>query len=170
MGVHTVFVNHVDEVVFLYIGDMTGADNVRRASSSDGGWTFAFESDNVLGDRALDSTMKFVDPKILLLPDGSFRLITMRRGENGPAPRPGEKAVGEVVTFISRNGRDFAREPGVRLSWADFTEFVVWSLNDPVLVRLSDARYRIYVAALVDDTGPDAPTPWKWVNVSATSR
>jgi hypothetical protein len=78
--------------------------------------------------------------------------------------------VGEVVTFISRNGTNFFREPGVRLKSADVTEFPVWSLNDPVMVRLPDGRYRIYMAALVDDTGADGPRPTKWAIVSATSQ
>ena len=147
-----------------------GSDNVRRAVSRDGGWSFTFDSDNVLKDKDLEAKKKFVDPKAFLLPDGTWRLLNMRRGENGTSPQPGVVAVGEVVTFISRNGMDFFREPGVRLKPSDFTEFPVWSLNDPVMVRLPDGRYRIYVAALVDDTSPGAPSSTKWVIVSATSQ
>jgi hypothetical protein len=32
-----------------------------------------------------------------------------------------------------------------------FKEFDVWSLNDPMAVRLKNGRFRIYVAALIDD-------------------
>ncbi len=171
-GVYDVYVDHKKDVIMLYIGDMGGNDNVRRARSTDGGQTFVFETDNLLGDRDLDKTMKYVDPKTLLLPDGRRRLITMRRGPNGVAPQPGTRAIGEIHTFISVNGSDYYHEPGIRIDHDDFTEFNVWSLNDPVMVRLPDGRYRIYVAALVDDdtaTEQDGKYPSKWVILSATS-
>jgi len=169
MGVSTMYTDPTGAVVLFYVGDMGHADNVRLAYSIDGGLTFTQETDNLLGDRDLDATEKFVDPRTLLLPDGRRRLITMRRGRNGTVPVPGTRAVGELVTFISTDGKTYHREPGIRLSPGDFTEFAVWSLNDPTLVRLPDGRFRIYVAALVDDTSPDAPSASKWVIVSATS-
>ena len=62
--------------------------------------------------------------------------------------------------------RDWRKSPGVySLGWehanggcARFAPILVWPLNDPVMVRLADGRYRIDVAALVDDTSPGAPS------------
>ena len=169
-GVYTVYVDHTGGVVLLYIGDMAGEhSSIRRAYSTDLGDSFTFEEGDLTHDRDLAVNDKFVDPKVILLPDGRWRLITMRRGPNGPAPVPGQKAVGEIHTFISTNGKDFYHEPGIRIKTDDFAEFSVWSLNDPVMVRLPDGRYRIYVAALVDDDTPGADPPTKYVIVSATS-
>ncbi|MFQ5343338.1 MAG: sialidase family protein, partial [Anaerolineae bacterium] len=165
-GVHDQYVDPAGGVVLLYIGDMGGVNNVRRAYSppGDNGWTFAFEDDNVLGDvDAGGGGNSYVDPKSILLPDGRRRLFTMR---GGPAPpQPGVRAAGAIYSFISDDGKTYALEPGVRLTPDAFTEFDVWSLNDPVVVRLPDGRYRMYVAALVTD----GPGDNQWVIVSATT-
>ena len=169
-GVYDIYVDHTGGVVMLYVGAMGGADNVRRAYSTDGGNTFYQETDDLLGDKELAHNMKYVDPKTVLLPDGRRRLITMRRGPNGSIPQPGVTAIGELHTFISTNGKDYYHEPGIRLKYSDFTEFEVWSLNDPVMIRLPDGRYRIYVAALITDDSPTATHDAKWVILSATSQ
>ncbi len=167
IGVYDVYVDKSGGVVLLYVGDMGGDDNVRRAYSTDGGDSFTLETDDLLGDKDLDATMKYVDPKTLLLPDGRRRLITMKRGENGAAPIVGKVAIGELHTFISSDDKNYTHEPGIRLKPEDFTEFTVWSLNDPSLVRLKDGRYRIYVAAIVtDDKCPEG----RWAIISATSK
>ena len=52
IGVYDHFVDSSGGVVLLHVGDMRGANNVRRAYSPPGnnGWTFRFESGNILGD------------------------------------------------------------------------------------------------------------------------
>jgi hypothetical protein len=152
MGVRDLYVDPSGGVVLLYIGDMGGVNNVRRAYSppGDNGWTFTFEDGNVMGDAdAGGGGNSYVDPKSILLPDGRRRLFTMKQGPL--PPQPGKRAVGKIYSFISQDGKSYELEPGVRLQPDDFTELAVWSLNDPVVVRLPDRRYRMYVAALVSD-------------------
>jgi hypothetical protein len=150
IGVYDLFSNHNGDVVLLYIGDLTGRNNVRRAVSHDGGLTFAFDHGNVLGDdNAGGGPNSFVDEKSLRLPDGRLRLFTMR------------KTV--IYSFISNDdGLTFAFEPGARLQFADYKEATLTSLNDPVVVHLPDGRYRMYVASLRSDN--------VWTIVSATTQ
>ncbi len=166
IGVHDQYVDASGGVVLLYIGDMQGVNNVRRAYSPPGnnGWTFTFEDDNVLGDAtAGGGGHSYVDPKSILLPDGRRRLFTMSQGPL--PPQPGVHATGKIFSFISQDGKSYEMEPGIRLQAEDFTEFAVWSLNDPVVVQLPDGRYRMYVAALITA----GTNEQEWVIVSATT-
>ncbi|MBU06173.1 MAG: hypothetical protein CL877_09535 [Dehalococcoidales bacterium] len=151
-------------VVLFYIGDMQrgGVNNVRRAFSRDGK-TFNFEDDNVFADKSAGGNATFVDPKSIELPDGTRRMFTMWQGA---PPHPGHRAVGEIYSFLSKDGKTYEREPGIRLRCADFSEFSVWSLNDPYVVRLLDGRYRMYICALVTDPKTNKERP---VIVSATT-
>jgi hypothetical protein len=150
IGVYDLFSNHNGDVVLLYLGDLPGKNNVRRAVSHDGGLTFAFDHGNVLGDDdAGGGPNSFVDQKSLRLPDGRLRLFTMRKNT--------------IYSFISNDdGLTFAFEPGIRLQFADYKEAALTSLNDPVVVRLRDGRYRMYVASLRSDN--------VWTIVSATTQ
>jgi hypothetical protein len=163
-----VFSAHTDNnggVVFLYIGDMSGVNNIRMAYSQpgDNGMNFSFVSDNVCGDSGYGGKGTYVDTNSLKLPDGRVRLVTMRQDPSVPFP-PAAKN-GYIYTFISNNGRDFTLEEGARISPYDFTKIDVWSLNDPKLVRLPSGLYRIYVAAMVKNTDGS----YDWAIVSATS-
>jgi len=152
IGVYDVYVDPAGGVVLLYVGDMYGVNNVRRAYSppGDNGWTFAFEDDNVLGDAGAGGTVhSFVDQKSILLPDGRRRLFVMKQGT--------------LYSFISADGKTYAPEPGTRLAPRDFTGFTVITLHDPVVVRLPDGRYRMYVAARL------AGSEFRWAIVSATT-
>ncbi len=107
--------------MLLYVGDMQGLNNLRRAYSppGDNGWNFQFDRGNILGDAgAGGGPNSYVDPKSLRLPDGRIRLFVMRQGA--------------LYSFISEDeGRTFQREEGVRLSPADFREFEVLSCTTP---------------------------------------
>jgi hypothetical protein len=153
IGVYDHFSDSTGSVVLLYIGDMRGVNNVRRATSTDNGWTFIFDRGNVLGDAdAGGGPNSYVDQKSIRLPDGRRRLFTMKQGT--------------IYSFISKDdGKTFALEPGIRLAPSDFTELKIITLHDPWVVRLKDGRYRMYVAAAVD-AGPNVR---KFVIVSATT-
>ncbi len=57
-----------------------------------------------------------------------------------------------IYSFTSSDdGYSFTRDPSTRLDRASFTETTLTSLNDPVVVRLPDGRYRMYVASLRAD-------------------
>ena len=138
MGIYDVFSDARGGVVLLYLGDMRGANNVRRAYSTDGGDTFTFTNGNVLGDAdSGGGGRSYVDQHSIPLPDGRRRLTCMKACE--------------VFSFITEDdGRTFKLEPGTRLTRRDFAEFPVRCLNDPTLVRLPDGRYRIYVTAQIE--------------------
>ncbi len=154
-GVFDCYTNSNGEVVLLYIGAMGALNNVRRAVSTDGGWNFTFDGGNVCGDDE-DGGLGFshVDPRTIELPDGSRRLFTMKQGPE--PPHPGVRKVSEIYSFYSADGKNFTQEEGLRLIPEDFTEFDVWSLHDPWVVRLSDGRYRMYITAIL--TGTDGIT------------
>lgn len=140
LGVYDFHVTSSGMVIMVYLGDLMGQNNLRRAVSTDNGWTFTFDRGDVLGDGALGGgPNSFVDPKLITLPDGRVRLLTMK--------------MGAVYSFIADDNLEtFTQEPGVRLAPGDFTEFKVQALFDPVIVRLLDGRYRIYATAgLADD-------------------
>ena len=109
---------------------------MRRAYSppGDNGWTFSYERGNILGDHeAGGGSRTYVDIKSVGLPDGRRRLFVMRGGT-------------QILSFISDiELRSFSLELGVRLSKDDFTELEVISLHDPMIIRLPDERYRMYL-------------------------
>lgn len=150
MGVYDVFSDTQGGVVLLYIGDMFGLNNVRRAHSRDGGLNFTWDRSNILGDEtAGGGPNSYVDQKSIRLPDGRIRLFTMKQNT--------------IHSFLSiDDGYSFQLEPGPRLERSAFEGATLRSLNDPVVVRLADGRYRMYVAALRSDD--------VWVVVSATTR
>ncbi|MBI3880984.1 MAG: exo-alpha-sialidase [Verrucomicrobia bacterium] len=139
MGIYDVFSDARGGVVLLYLGDMQGANNTRRAYSTDGGNTFAFTDGNVLGDaRAGGGARTYVDQHSIPLPGGQRRLTCMKACD--------------VYSFVTEDdGKTFKLEPGTRLACRDFTEFPVRCLNDPTLVRLPDGRFRIYVTAQTEN-------------------
>lgn len=139
LGVYDFHVASSGAVIMVYLGDLMGQNNLRRAVSSDNGWTFTFDRGDVLGDGALGGgANSFVDPKLITLPDGRVRLLTMK--------------MGAVYSFVADDDLEtFTQEPGMRLAPGDFTEFEVRGLFDPVIVRLPDGRYRIYVTAAIGD-------------------
>ena len=137
IGVYDAFTDG-SQVVLLYLGDLMGANNMRRAVSTDGGLTFSFDRGDLLGDQSAGGGSRtYVDPKQIQLPDGRRRLFVMRLGT-------------EISSFVtSDGGRTFSMESGTRLTTTDFASLGAQSLNDPVPVRLADGRYRIYVATKI---------------------
>ncbi len=164
IGVYDIYSGLDNNVVMLYIGDMGGVNNVRMALSTDNGLTFTFQNGDVLGDKdAGGGGNTYVDPRSLLLPDGRRRLFTMTQGP-GDAKPPINPA-GIINSFISSDHRTYEIESGDRLKWSDFTEFSVLSLNDPVVIRLPEGGYRMYVAAMIE-----MPGGYKWAIVSASAQ
>ncbi len=164
VGVRDFFVNTAGDVIYLYIGAMAKPEHhIRQAISTDGGNTFTLYNDNVLGDQDKPDLERHVDPKFVTLPDGSARLITMVQEQ---VAIPGQRACCKIYSFTSADGYTFTQDPGIRLQTSDFTEFTVWSLNDPWVIMLPDGRFRLYIAALVSDGSSDKPF---WAIVSATT-
>ena len=170
VGVYTVFNTSDGRVGLMYIGDkgMTTA-NVRLAYSTDNGQSFQLEYDNPLDDAGThDEGLNQRDPAANLLDDGRIRVFTMVQGGT-EAPLPGVRTVTSIFSFTSSDdGHSFEADPGQRLSPEDFTEFDVWSLNDPSVIQLPDGRYRMYIAGLVSEE-PDA-SDVHWAILSATTQ
>jgi hypothetical protein len=156
LGTYDIYVDKDGGVVLLYVGDMKGLNNVRRAYSppGDNGWTFSYERGNVLGDDwAGGGSRTFVDIKSVGLPDGRRRLFAMRGGT-------------QILSFISdADLGTFSLERGIRLSKEDFIGLSVISLHDPMVIRLPDDRYRMYLHLHVKDQESGEKT----VVVSATT-
>ncbi len=135
LGVYDFHVTASGTMVMVYLGDLPGLNNLRRAVSTDNGWTFTFDRADLLGDAALGGgSNSFVDPKLIELPDGRVRLIAMKQGS--------------IYSFIADDNLEtFTQELGARLSPTDFTEFSVMAFFDPVVVRLPDGRYRMFMTA-----------------------
>ena len=143
-------------MILIYVGDLTGKNNLRMARSTDNGMVFRFLKGNVLGDDdAGGGGSSFIDNKTLLLADGRRRMVTMRANE--------------IHSFISNDGLTYTREPGVRLKPADFASVgvTIYSLNDPVMVLAKDGKYRVYVAASTSNTADEGPGNTNWAIVSA---
>ncbi len=164
MGIYDAFPDSAGGVTLLYLGDLYGLNNVRRAYSTDGGETFTFTNGNVLGDDgAGGGGRSYVDQHSYPLPDGRRRMTCMKQG--ALPPQPGARTVGEIHSFVSSDeGKTWTYEAKL-FDANSFGEFTVWSLNDPTMIRLGDGRYRIYVAALISDGAGG----YKWVLLSATS-
>lgn len=159
VGIYELFSDLRGGVVLLYIGDLMGLNNVRRAYSTDNGLTFTFDHGNVLGDdNGGGGANSYVDQKVMRLPDGRLRLFAMRQFV--------------IHSFLSiDDGITFVKEDGARLERIAFRDIALLTLNDPVVLRLADGRYRMYVAAAVAK-GNDPPNPGPdthWVIVSATT-
>lgn len=155
-GVYDSYVATDGSVILIYVGDLTGKNNLRMARSTDNGLTFTYLKGNVLGDDdAGGGGNTFIDNKTLLLADGRRRMVTMRANE--------------IHSFISSDGITYTREPGVRLRPADFASVGVtlYSLNDPVMVRTKEGKYRVYVAASTATGTDEGPGNSNWAIVSA---
>ena len=73
---------------------------------------------------------------------------------------------GTIYSFVSdADLSTFAPEPGVRVKPTDFTELTVGAFYDPVVLRLPDGRYRMYVTAGLGANG----SPDRQALVSATT-
>lgn len=154
MGVWDVFTTENGEVVLLYIGDKEGENSVRKAVSTDNGWTFTFVTDNVLGSETFGAD-SFVDQRSIRMQDGRILLVAMRQGE--------------VYEFISKDdGETFELYEEPILTKDSYPDLAVIGLHDPQLVELPDGRYRIYVTISLEGGTPGQGNPPS-ILVSATS-
>lgn len=137
-GVYDVFLDKAGvNLTLLYLGDLFGANNTRRAKSTDNGVSFGYQARNILGDDGVGGGgNSYVDINSLVLPDGRRCLYTMKGGM-------------AIWSFSSSDWLAFAPETGPRVSRTDWTEFPVTGLFDPTVVRLPNGRYRMYVTAQV---------------------
>ncbi len=144
MGVYDLFVDSSEHVVLLYLADMKGLNNLRRAVSTDGGWTFMWQADDVLGDAVLGGGgQSYVDNKVIILADGRELMVAMRQGK--------------IYTFISEDdGKTWTRNSD-ELTPEEFGGEGVKGLYDPQIVQLADGRFRIYVTGETGGSGADDP-------------
>ena len=70
-----------------------------------------------------------VDPAVVVLPDGRYRLYYMQGSGGGPAGGPGGPGGLAIYSAISSDGIAFTREPGVRLTPPDRQTF------DPTVLK-----------------------------------
>ncbi|MDP7018057.1 MAG: PQQ-binding-like beta-propeller repeat protein [Pirellulaceae bacterium] len=90
-------------------------------------------------------------PEAVLLPNGGVRVYYIGwNGSQGPYPRrPGPNERWRILSAVSRDGLRFEKEPGVRMDVdreANPPHGAV-TMAKPLVVRLSDGRWRMYFAA-----------------------
>ena len=154
-GVSTFYNDPFGGVYLIYIGGQGPTHFCKSAYSppGDNGMNFNLQATNIFNDSTFGgSSFSHVDPFALSLPDGSVRVFTMN--QHGP-PFPPAFREGYIYSFHSTDGVSFAQEfdnngDSLRLTYTDFTEFTVYSLNDPKVVRLDDGRFRMYIKALIE--------------------
>ena len=156
-----------DKIFYIYIANLASSqESMHLAVSDDEGETFSLVDDNVLDDKGTnDAGMNYRDPKITLLPDGRIRLFTMVQG--GSAPIPGSHAAGYIYSHTTEDGLHYNLDEVIRLKPTDFSDFEIWSLNDPQVILLPDGRYKMYVTALIK--ADNETRKYKEVIVSATT-
>lgn len=161
MGVYEFFNDSKGNVVLLYLGDLEGMNNVRRAYSTDNGQTFTFTNGNVLGDENDGGgSNSYVDQKVTVMENGDVFLVAMKQGN----------IYGFISTDDGETFEPYSDEP--LLVPDDFTheEYgLVRSLHDPQIVTLEDGRYRIYVTALFGEREAGVTEGGLSTLVSATS-
>ncbi len=137
---HTQFFNSLGGICFIYLGGEE--DNARSIYSPPGDEiNFGDYHSNIFSDSALGRSFTYVDPKGMMLPDGRLRVITMN--QHGP-PAPPAARKGTIYMFTSTdNGETWTQDPDYRLRYDSFTEFDVYSLNDPKLVQLPAGEYEV---------------------------
>ncbi|MGB9612939.1 MAG: hypothetical protein ACPL4K_02015 [Candidatus Margulisiibacteriota bacterium] len=124
----------------FYVGDFYGKNNVRTAISSDNGASFSFEAGNICGDDAAGGGPNtHVDPDIIKLPDGTYKLYVMSSKDSGT----------KIYSFSSTDCRTFTLDSGIRIKPSDFTSPEVTMLFDPEAVLLPDGSIRIFCGAMV---------------------
>ena len=123
--------------------------------------TFQFLLQNVFNDAHKGLGYDHRDPRSHILENG-IRVYTMVQWLKPPLP--GQRPVGNIYSFLLIDANDFVQEDGVRLRHEDFTNFNVWSLNDPWVVTMKNGKHRMYVASLVGIDTSDV----HWSIVSAT--
>lgn len=157
IGYHDFFINSSGHIMLAYLGDAGGTNNnLRLARSTDNGWTFSWVKGNLVGDDNIGCPGGIQwDPKTVELSDGRIRMFTMN--QHCEPPIPGKRATGTVYSFISDDGGENFSAEGQRFIHSDVTEFEVYSLNDPSVIRLPDGRYRMYVTAMIYDTETQTP-------------
>lgn len=161
MGVYEFFNDSKGNVVLLYLGDLMGMNNVRRAYSTDGGQSFEFTNDNVLGDEDDGGGARsFVDQKVVVMENGDVFLVAMKEGS--------------IFGFISTDDGETFQPYGdeALLVPDDFNDEqlgTVRSLHDPQIVMLEDGRYRIYMTAIFGEGTPGVTEGGLSTLVSATS-
>lgn len=154
-GIYELFANPDGTMVLLYLGDLMGLNNTRRAVSLDSGKTFTFDRGNILGDDSFGGgANSYVDITTIVLPDGRRRLFSMRQGHT-------------IYTHTSSDGgKTWTLDPGYRLRDSiSFSQYSPKSQNDPSVIRLPDGRYRLYVASYLNDGRGCC----HWAIVSATT-
>ena len=131
MGVYELFNRQNSDVVLLYLGDLEGKNNVRKAVSTDGGWTFIYDSGDVFDTgNTTRSDQSYVDEKVIRLNDGTLYVVAMKAGV--------------IYSFISKDDGETFTSEGEILKPSDF-DTAALSLHDPQIIELPDGRYRIFV-------------------------
>jgi hypothetical protein len=118
-----------------YVADWNGKNNVRTATSEDGGQTWTFERGNICGDDSAGGAPNtYVDPDIVKLPGGGYKLYT-------------KKGADKIYSFSSSDGVNFTIDSGIRIQASQFSGGVT-DLLDPDTIIFPDNSMRVFFGAM----------------------
>lgn len=133
LGVPDIYPTEGGRMRMIYVGLGAQRQNSRIATSTDGGNSFSFESNNPYGDLNAPNTAETtnVDPAVLKLSDGTYLSVTMRatklylfQSTDGLTFTPIDQPAIETSIFQNGNGKGFF---------------------DPTLVELANGSVAVYV-------------------------
>lgn len=161
-GVSSFFLDSEGGVVLVY--NVTNDENeiiVNRAYAADG-WNFELTDGNLLGDSL--PTDNYPDPHVLVRENGEIWMSVMHRKDHKAAP-PLVRG-GSIQAYRSNDDGKTFDDVGQLMSYEDFDQWEVYSLNDPKIMEFPDGRLFMICAAMIEDA--DSETGFSWILVQAT--
>lgn len=141
IGVPDVYKTNDGKLRVVYVGRGSSRNNARTAVSSDGGQTFAFESNDPFGDlnAPTGASTTNVDPAVLKLASGGYLAVTMR--------------LKKLYLFTSNDGVNFTPLNMPPLDAAQLFSPAT-GFFDPTLVQLPNGTICMYVTIEI----PNSPS------------
>jgi hypothetical protein len=137
LGVYDIYKMPDNSITMLYVGDLLGLNNARKAISTDSGRTFTRVQTNFLADSGVvlqNPGSSYVDIKSISLGGSKRRLISMRGGYG-------------IYSFTSNDyGSSYSYDTILftRAQASAVTGYNLTGMYDPCLILLDDGRYRVY--------------------------
>jgi hypothetical protein len=162
-GVSTYFLDSEGGVVLLYNAtDENGNVLVNRAYAppETEGMEFELTDEDILGGTLEGEG--YADPNAVVRENGDVWLVVLHHPVDRPAPPLVKR--GDIFAYVSRDDGESFELEGQIMSYSDFEEFEVWSLNDPKITEFKGQLTVVVAAMVADDSGEKE---FKWILVSS---
>jgi hypothetical protein len=140
LGIYDIYSMPDNSITMLYIGDLYGLNNARKAVSLDSGLTFSRVQTNILGDSGVvfsNPGSSYVDITTIPLMGGQRRMICMRGGYG-------------IYSFTSSDfGESYSYDTLLfdKNQIISATGYNITGMFDPSIIEMPDGRFRIYFCA-----------------------